>query len=110
MSAKINTLYDLQKDLQNNFVELKIVFRPTEHQPEWIEVRKEGWGETTIHISLHPDCISILGFVAGKSDSYEPRPLSPEVQDCVNRIKAHLEPSNTVVVTGPASIGSISRS
>lgn len=110
MSAKIATLLDLEKELQKNFPELEINFVPSERLPEWIEVGKEAWGETTIHISLHPECISILGFVGGKFDSYGPRPLSPEVQDYVNRIKAHLEPSNTVVVTGPANVGSISRS
>jgi hypothetical protein len=105
MSTKINTLLDLEKELRDNFAELKINFVPSEKRPEWIEVGKEGWGETTIHVSLHSDCISIFGIVRGKSDSYEPRPLPPEAQDCVSQIKALLEPSNTVVVTGPATFG-----
>ena len=110
MSAKINTLLDLQKELQNNFPELKIDFFPSQQRPEWIEVGKEAWGETTIHVNLHSDCISIFGMVRGQSDSYEPRPLPPEAQDCLDQIKALLEPSIPVVLHGPVTVGWISRS
>lgn len=66
MSAKITTLLDLKKELQKNFAELEISFVPSEQRPEWIEVGKEAWGETTIHINLHPECISIFGDCAWK--------------------------------------------
>jgi hypothetical protein len=104
MSAKITTLLDLEKELKKNFAELEINFVPSERRPEWIEVGKAAWGETTIHINLHPECISIFGIVRGKSDSYAARPLPSEAQDCLNQIKALLEPSFPVVVHGPVTV------
>jgi hypothetical protein len=107
MSAKITSLLDLEKELQKNFAELEINFVPKQ-RPESIEVRKEAWGETTIHISLHPEWISMYGIVPvrEKSDSYSPHPLPVDAQDCLNQIKALLEPSIQVVVHGPVTVGS----
>jgi hypothetical protein len=105
MTAQITSLLDLKKELQNNFAELKIDFFPSERRPEWIEVGKEAWGETTIHINLHSDCISIFGIVRGKSDSYAARPLPAEAQDCLKQIRTLLEPLNLIVVHGPVTVG-----
>ena len=85
MSTKINTLLHLEKELRKKFAELKIDFFPSERRPEWIEVWKDEWGETTIHINLRSDCISIFGIVRGKSDSYEPQPLPQEAQDWLSK-------------------------
>jgi hypothetical protein len=105
MSAKITTLLDLEKELHKNFAELEINFVPSERRPEWIEVGKEAWGETTIHISLHSDCVSIFGIVRGKSDTYEARPLPADAEDCLKQIKTVLEPSIQVMVHGPITVG-----
>src|SRR5271166_1373800 len=93
MTAQITSLLELKKELQNNFAELKIDFFPSERRPEWIEVGKEAWGETTIHINLHSDCISIFGIVRGKSDSYAARPL-PAVGPRL--LKANQDPFGTL--------------
>ena len=105
MTTQITSLLDLKKELQNNFAELKINLFPSEQCPEWIEVGTDSWGETTIHINLHSDCISIFGMVRGKSDSYGSRPLPAEVQDCLNQIRTLLETSNLIVVHGPVTVG-----
>jgi hypothetical protein len=105
MIAKLTSLLDLKKELQKNFAELKIDLFPSERRPEWIEIRKEGWGETTIRINLHSDCISIFGIVREKSDSYGVRPLPAEAQDCLNEIRTLLETSNLIVVHGPVNVG-----
>jgi hypothetical protein len=105
MSAKITTLLDLEKELQKNFAELEINFVPSERRPEWIEVGKKAWGETTIHINLHSDCISLFGIVRGKSDSYAPRPLPAEAQDCLKQIETLLKASIPVFVHGPVTVG-----
>lgn len=110
MSAKITTLLDLETELRNNFAELEIYLVPTEQRPKWIEVGKEAWGETIIRISLDPEGISMYGVVPvrEKSNSYSPRPLPKEAQDCLNQIKAHLEPSIKVEVHSSATSGSFS--
>jgi hypothetical protein len=105
MTAQITSLSELKKELHHNFTELKIDFFPSERRPEWIEVGKEAWGETTIHINLHSDCISMFGIVRGKSDSYAARPLPAEIQDCLNQIRTLLETSNLIVVHGPVTVG-----
>jgi hypothetical protein len=105
MTAQITSLLDLKDELQKNFAEFKIDFFPSERRPEWIEVGKEAWGETTIHINLHSDCISIFGIVRGKSDSYAAGPLPAEIQDCLNQIRTLLETSNLIVVHGPVTVG-----
>jgi hypothetical protein len=105
MTAQITSLLELKKELQNNFAELEINFFPSERRPEWIEVGKETWGETTIHINLHSDCISIFGIVRGKSDSYAARPLPADAQDCLKQIRTLLEPLNLIVVHGPVTAG-----
>jgi hypothetical protein len=107
MSAKISSLLDLEKELRENFVGLRINFGPTEERPEWIEVSEEAWPETKIHINLHPECISMFAMVRGKSDSYNPLPLPTEAQDCLNQIKALLEPSIRVVVHGSVTVGGL---
>jgi hypothetical protein len=104
MSAKITTLLNLEKELHNNFAELKINFVPSEQRPEWIEVGKEVWGETTIHISLHSDCVLIYGIVRGKSDTHKGR-LPADAEDCLKQIKIVLEPSIQVMVLGPITVG-----
>jgi hypothetical protein len=91
MTAQITSLLDLKKELQNNFAELKIDLFPSEQRSEWIEVGKEAWGETTLHINLHSDCISIFGMVRGKSDSHPAGLLPAEIQDCLNQIRTLLE-------------------
>jgi hypothetical protein len=106
MTAQITSLSDLKKELQNNFTDLEINFFPSERHPEWIEVGKAAWGETTIHLTLHSDCISMFGIVRGKTDSYAPRPLPVEPQDCLNQIRTLLETSNLIVVHGPVNVGS----
>jgi hypothetical protein len=105
MSPQITSLSDLKKELQNNFAGLEIKLFPSDQRPEWIEVGKSTWGETTIHINLHSDCISIFGIVRGKSDSYAVRPLPEETQDCLNQIRTLLETSNLIVVHGPVTVG-----
>jgi hypothetical protein len=105
MTAQITSLSELKKELQNNFAELKIDLFPSERRPEWIEVGKETWGETTIRINVHSDCISIFGVVRGKSESYAARPLPAEVQDCLYQIRTLLETSNLIVVHGPVTVG-----
>jgi hypothetical protein len=104
MTAQITSLLDLKKELQNNFAELKIDFFPSEQRPECIEVGKEAWEETAIHINLHSDCISIFGMVRGKSDPYAAGPLPVEIQDCLNQIRTLLETSNLIVVHGPVTV------
>ena len=106
MTAQITSLLDLKKELQENFAGLKIDLFPSEHRPEWIEVGKETWGETTIRINLHSDCISIFGIVRGKANSYAARPLPAEAQDCLNQIRTLLETANLIVVHGPVTVGS----
>lgn len=104
MTTRIASLLDLKKELQENFAEVKIDFFPDERRPEWIEVGKESWGKTTIHINLHSDCISMFGMVREKSDSYAPRPLPAEARDCLNQIRTLLETSNLIVVHGPVTV------
>ncbi len=105
MTAQITSLSELKKELQNNFAELKIDFFPSERGPEWIEVGKGTWGETTIRINLHSDCISIFGIVRGKSASSANRRLPEEAQDCLKQIRTLLEPFNLIVVHGPVTVG-----
>src|SRR5580692_13208101 len=105
MIAKLTSLLDLKKELQNNFAELKIDLFPSERRPEWIEVGKETWGETTIRMNLHSDCISIFGIVRGKSESSANRVLLAEAQDCLKQIRTLLEPFNLIVVHGPVTVG-----
>jgi hypothetical protein len=105
MTAQITSLSELKKELQDNFAELKIDLFPTERRPEWIEVRKETWGETTIRINVHSDCISIFGIVRGESESSAARPLPAEVQDALYQIRTLLETSNLIVVHGPVTVG-----
>jgi hypothetical protein len=105
MTAQITSLSELKKELQNNFSELKIDLLPSERRPEWIEVGEETWGETTIRINVHSDCISIFGIVREKSDSYAARPLPAEVQDALYQIRTLLETSNLIVVHGPVTVG-----
>ena len=105
MTAQITSLSELKKELQNNFAELKIDLFPSERRPEWIEVGKESWGETTIRMNLHSDCISIFGIVRGKSESSATRPLPAEAQDCLYQIRTLLETSNLIVVHGPVTVG-----
>jgi hypothetical protein len=105
MSAKITSLLDLKKELQKNFADLEINFLPSERRPEWIEVGKDAKGETTIHVNLHSDCISVFGIVRGRSDSYTPRPLPAAAQDCLKQIETLLKPSIPVFVHGPATFG-----
>ena len=83
----------------------KLISFPVNDCPEWIEVGKQAWGETTIHTNLHPECISIFGLVRGKSDSCAARPLPAEAQDCLHQIRTLLEPSTPVVVHGPVTVG-----
>jgi superfamily II helicase len=104
MIAKLTSLLDLKKELQKNFAELKIDFFPSERRPEWIEVGKEAWGETTIRINLHSDCISMFGIVREKSNSYGARTLPAEAQDYLNEIRTLLETSNLIVVHGPVTV------
>ena len=104
MTAQITSLLDLKKELQENFAELKIDLLPSERRPEGIEIGQESWGETTLHINLHSDCISIFGMVRGKSDSSAARPLPAEIQDCLNQIRTLLETSNLIVVHGPVTV------
>lgn len=104
MTAQITSLSELKKELHNSFTELKIDFFPSERRPEWIEIGKETWGETTIHINLHSDCISMFGIVRGKSDSYAAGRLPAEIQDCLNQIRTLLETSNLIVVHGPVTV------
>jgi hypothetical protein len=105
MTAQITSLSDLKNELENNFTDLEINFLPSEQRPEGIEVGKAAWGETTIHINLHSDCISMFGIVRGKTDFYAPRPLPAETQDCLNQIRTLLETSNLIVVHGPVNVG-----
>lgn len=105
MIAQMTSLLDLKKELQKNFSDLEINFFPSERRPEWIEVGKQAWGETTIHINLHSDCISIYGIVRGKSESYAAQLLPAEVQDSLSEIRTLLETSNLIVVHGPVTIG-----
>ena len=105
MTAQITSLSELKKELQNNFAELKIDLFPSERRPEWIEVGKESWGETTIRMNLHSDCISIFGIVRGKSESSAIRPLPADAQDCLYQIRTLLEASNLIVVHGPVTVG-----
>jgi hypothetical protein len=105
MTAQITSLSELKKELQNNFPDLKIDLLPSERRPEWIEVGKETWGETTIRINVHSDCISMFGIVRGKSDSYGARPLPAEAQDILYQIRTLLETSNLIVVHGPITVG-----
>jgi hypothetical protein len=105
MTAQITSLSELKKEIQNNFPELKIDSFPSERRPEWVEVGKETWGETTIRINVHSDCISIFGVVRGKSESYAVRSLPAEVQDCLYQIRTLLETSNLIVVHGPVTVG-----
>jgi len=102
MIAKLTSLLDLKKELQKNFAELKIDLFPSERRPEWIEIGKEAWGETTMRINLHSDCISIFGIVREKSDSYGALPA--EAQDYLSEIRTLLETSNLIVVHGPVSV------
>jgi hypothetical protein len=104
MTAQITSLLDLKKELQKNFAELEINFFPSEERPGWIEVGKEAWGETTLLINLHSDCISIFGMMRGKSDSCAAGSLPVEIQDCLNQIRTLLETSNLIVVLGPATV------
>ena len=105
MTAQITSLSELKKELQNNFAELKIDLFPSERRPEWIEVGKETWGETTIRMNLHSDCISIFGIVRGKADSSANRVLPAEAQDYLKQIRTLLEPFNLIVVHGPVTVG-----
>jgi hypothetical protein len=105
MNAQITSLSELKKELQNNFAELKIDLLPSERRPEWIEVGKETWGETTIRINLHSDCISIFGIVRGKSESSAARAFPAEAQDYLKQIRTLLEPFNLIVVHGPVNVG-----
>jgi hypothetical protein len=104
MIAQTTSLLDLKKELQANFAELKIDLFPSERRPEWIEVAKEAWRETTIRINLHSDCISMFGIVREKSDSSAVRHLPPETQDYLNQIRTLLETSNLIVVHGPVTV------
>ena len=105
MTAQITSLSELKKELQNNFDGLKIDLLPSEQRPEWIEVGKETWGETTIRINVHSDCISIFGVVRGKSESSANRVLLAEAQDYLKQIRTLLEPFNLIVVHGPVTVG-----
>ena len=105
MTAQITSLSELKKELQNNFPELKIDSFPSERRPEWVEVGKETWEETTIRINVHSDCISIFGVVRGKSESSANRVLLAEAQDCLKQIRTLLEPFNLIVVHGLVTVG-----
>jgi hypothetical protein len=105
MTAQISSLSELKKELQNNFAELKVDVFPNERRPEWIEVGKETWEETTIRINLHSDCLSIFGIVRGKSESSAARTLPAEAQDCLKQIRTLLETFNLIVVHGPVTVG-----
>jgi len=105
MIAKLTSLLELKKELQKNFAELKIDLFPSERRPEWIEIGKEAWGETTIRINLHSDCISIFGILREKSISDGARTLPGEAQDYLNEIRTLLETSHLIVVHGPVSVG-----